>query len=282
MKTKLIALDLDGTVLNSEGVISDITVSTIKRAIENGIHIVLATGRSVGLICEEIKCIKGIKYAITSNGAAIVDLKENKIIYSNFLSIDILKKIIKIIRDFPIIVEFYANGYAYIDEEVFFNPIKYGLNKESLGLMYNNHKLVKDIFLLIEEEQENEFLCFVEKINIPFLKGDMREDLFKRLSSMNNDIKITSSVKDNLEINSYNANKGNGLEELSRFINISLEETAAIGDNNNDIEMIQKAGIGIAMGNAIEDIKIKADFITLNNDNDGVAEMISKILDGNL
>lgn len=282
MKTKLIALDLDGTVLNNNGEISDRTVMMIKRAIEKGIHIVPSTGRSVGLICEKIKSIEGITYAIASNGAAVVDLRENKIIDSTFLTRDILRKIISIIKEFPIVVEFYCNGDAYIDEEIFLNPTKYKLTKDSLNLMSKNHKLIKDIFSAIEEGEENKWIDFIEKINIPFLKEHIRKYVFDSLSSMSNELKITSSVKDNLEINSYNANKGNGLEKLSKFLKIYLEETAAIGDNNNDVEMIQKAGIGIAMGNAIEDIKKKADFITLDNDNDGVAEAISKILDENL
>lgn len=282
MKTKLIALDLDGTVLNSAGEISDRTVKTIKRAIEKGIHIVPATGRSVGLISEKIKSIEGITYAIASNGAAVVDLRENKIIDSTFFTRDTLRKIIRIIKEFPIVVEFYCNGDAYIDEDIFLNPTKYKLIKESLDLMLKNHKLIKDIFLVIEDDEDNEWIDFVEKINIPFLKESIRKNVFESLSFMINEIKITSSVKDNLEINSCNANKGNGLENLLKFLKIPLEETAAIGDNNNDAEMIQKAGIGIAMGNAIEDIKMKADFITLDNDKDGVAEAISKILDGNL
>lgn len=276
MKIKLIALDLDGTVLNSNGDISDETVITIKKAIRKGIEIVPATGRSVGLICKEIKSIEGIRYVISSNGASVVDLKENNIISSTFINIDKLKEIIRIIKEFPIVIEFYCNGNSYIDENIFLNPMKYGLTEESLSIMSNNHKLVNDILSLNEEE--NEWLNCVEKINIPFLKENMKRDVFNSLSSISSDIKITSSVKNNLEINSYNANKGNGLESLSNFLGISLEETAAIGDNNNDIEMIQKARIGIAMGNSIEEIKMKADFVTLDNDNDGVAEAITKIL----
>ncbi|NRW84335.1 HAD family hydrolase [Clostridium beijerinckii] len=81
MKIKLIALDLDGTVLNSCGYISDKTLTAIKMAIENGVHVVLATGRSVGLICDEIKSIEEITYAISSNGAAVVNLRKNEMVF---------------------------------------------------------------------------------------------------------------------------------------------------------------------------------------------------------
>lgn len=282
MKVKLIALDLDGTLLNSCGYISDKTLLTIKMAIEKGIQVVPATGRSVGLICEEIKSIEGIKYVISSNGAAVVNLRENKVIFSNFIAIDILKKITEIIKEYPIVVEFYSGEDAYIDEDVFVNPTKYGLSEKYLSLMSNNHKLVNNIFSIVEDREECEWLDCVEKVNIPFLKEDMKNQVSNSLLCIGNQIKITSSVEDNLEINTHNANKGNGLEKLAKLLGINLKETAAIGDNNNDIEMIQMAGIGIAMGNASEGIKMKSDFITLDNDKNGAAEAILHILNENL
>ncbi|NRY59467.1 Cof-type HAD-IIB family hydrolase [Clostridium beijerinckii] len=282
MKIKLIALDLDGTVLNSCGYISNKTLTAIKMAIEKGVHVVLATGRSVGLICDEIKSIEEITYAISSNGAAVVNLRKNEMVFSNFITIDILKKVIKIIKDYPIVVEFYSNGNAYIDEEVFINPVKYGLSEKCLNLMSDNHNLTKNIFSVVDDRSECEWIKCVEKINIPFLKDDMKNEVYNSLLSINDKVKITSSVEDNLEINIHSANKGDGLEKLAKFIGIDLREIAAIGDNNNDIEMLQMAGIGIAMGNASEDIKAKADFITLDNDKNGAAEAILRILDKNL
>ncbi len=282
MKIKLIALDLDGTVLNSCGYISDKTLTAIKMAIEKGVQVVLATGRSVGLICDEIKSIEKITYAISSNGAAVVNLRKNEIVFSNFITIDILKKIIEIIKYYPIVVEFYSNGNAYIDEEVFINPVKYGLSEKFLNLMSDNHNLIKNIFSTVEDRSECKWIKCVEKINIPFLKDDMKNEVYNSLLSINDKVKITSSVEDNLEINIHSANKGAGLEKLSELIGIDLKEIAAIGDNNNDIEMLQMAGIGIAMGNANEDIKSKANFITLDNDKDGAAVAILKILDENL
>ena len=94
----------------------------------------------------------------------------------------------------------------------------------------------------------------------------MKKQVFNSLLYISNQIKITSSVEDNLEINTHSANKGNSLEKLDKLLGINLKETATIGDNNNDIEMIQVAGIGIAMGNVSEIIKMKSDFITLDND----------------
>jgi hypothetical protein len=282
MKIKLIALDLDGTVLNSCGYISDKTLTAIKMAIEKGVQVVLATGRSVGLICDEIKSIEEITYAISSNGAAVVNLRKNEMVFSNFITIDILKKIIKIIKDYPIVVEFYSNGNAYIDEEVFINPVKYGLSEKCLNLMSDSHNLIKNILSVVDDRSECEWIKCVEKINIPFLKDDMKNEVYNSLLSINDKVKITSSVEDNLEINIHSANKGAGLEKLTELLEIDLKEIAAIGDNNNDIEMLQMAGIGIAMGNASEDIKARADFITLDNDKNGAAEAILQILDKNL
>lgn len=278
MKIKLIALDLDGTLLDSNGEISNKTCDTIKEAIKRGIEIVPATGRNIGLISEEIKAIDGIRYAITSNGAAVVDLREGRVIFSNFINLDILKRIIDLIKNYPIVIEFYADGHAYVDRDVFDNPEKYDLNENQIHLMSYNHILIENIFGLIDESTDINWIKCVEKINIPFLNEDIKKKVLKSLSNEFHELKITSSGKDNLEINISSANKGNGLEKLVNILGIRLEEVAAIGDNNNDIEMIEKSGFGIAMGNAIDEMKNKACYITLDNDRNGASEAIIKIL----
>ena len=278
MKFKLIALDLDGTLLDSNGEISNKTCDTIKEAIKRGIEIVPATGRNIGLISEEIKAIDGIRYAITSNGAAVVDLREGRVIFSNFINLDILKRIIDLIKNYPIVIEFYADGHAYVDRDVFDNPEKYDLNENQIHLMSYNHILIENIFGLIDESTDINWIKCVEKINIPFLNEDIKKKVLKSLSNEFHELKITSSGKDNLEINISSANKGNGLEKLVNILGIRLEEVAAIGDNNNDIEMIEKSGFGIAMGNAIDEMKNKACYITLDNDRNGASEAIIKIL----
>lgn len=282
MKIKLIALDLDGTLLDSNEEISDKTCDTIKEAIKRGIEIVPATGRNIGLICEKIKTIDGIRYAITSNGAAVVDLREERVIFSNFINLDILKRIIDLIKNYPIVIELYADGHAYVDRDVFDNPEKYDLNENQIHLMSYNHILMENIFDLIDESTDINWIKCVEKINIPFLNEGIKKKVLKSLSNEFHELKITSSGKDNLEINISSANKGNGLEKLVNILGIRLEEVAAIGDNNNDIEMIEKSGFGIAMGNAIDEMKNKACYITLDNDKDGAAEAIVKILDDDI
>lgn len=282
MKYKLIALDLDGTLLNSNGCISDETIKSIKIAIEENVQIIPATGRNISLICEEIRSIKGINYVIASNGAAVIDLKQNKIIFSEYIATDILKEIIEIIREYPIAIEFYADGYSYMDEDVWANPNKYKLTEENLNLLSDNHKMVKNILSKIIKGENLSWVDSVEKINIPFLSENMKNKIFNRLLAIKDKVKVTSSVKDNVEINAVNANKGNGLKEISKLLDINLEETVAIGDNNNDIEMLEMAGVGIAMGNASNDIKMKADFVTLNNDENGVGKAVLEILKKNI
>lgn len=282
MKIKLIALDLDGTLLDSNGIISNKTCDAIKEAIKRGIEIVPATGRNIGLICEEIKAIDGIRYAITSNGAAVIDIREERVIFSNFINLDILKRIIDLIKNYPIVIELYADGHAYVDRDVFDNPEKYNLNENQIHLMAYNHILIDNFFNLIDESKDTNWIKCVEKINIPFLNEDIKKKVLKNLSDEVNEIKITSSGKDNLEINISSANKGNGLEKLVNILGIRLEEVAAIGDNNNDIEMIEISGLGIAMGNAIDEIKNKAGYVTVDNDKNGAAEAIIKILDNDI
>lgn len=282
MKIKLIALDLDGTLLDSNGIISNKTCDAIKEAVKRGIEIVPATGRNIGLICEEIKAIDGIRYAITSNGAAVIDIREERVIFSNFINLDILKRIIDLIKNYPIVIELYADGHAYVDRDVFDNPEKYNLNENQIHLMSYNHILIDNFFNLIDESKDTNWIKCVEKINIPFLNEDIKKKVLKNLSDEVNEIKITSSGKDNLEINISSANKGNGLEKLVNILGIRLEEVAAIGDNNNDIEMIERSGLGIAMGNAIDEIKNKAGYVTVDNDKNGAAEAIIKILDNDI
>lgn len=272
MKIKLIALDLDGTLLNSKKEISNRTRKTLMKCIEKGIHIVPATGRTVDGIPESLKNIKGVDYAITTNGAVVADIVNNIVIEKKPLSNKLALEIINQIRPYKAIYDPYMEGRGKSQPEFIEHLNEYGLSEEMQKLVIKTRDIVPDIYQYVEQSK-----IPVEKINMFF--ADMEErQVVMALLEKRRDVIITSSLCNNLEINSPEATKGNGLRCLADYIGIKIEETMALGDGNNDISMIKSAGVGVAMDNALEEVKRAADFITLNNDQDGVADAIERFV----
>ncbi|NLN97493.1 MAG: HAD family phosphatase [Eubacteriaceae bacterium] len=271
MRIELLALDVDGTLATSDLTITEPTKKTIAKAIDQGVLVVPATGRVFKQVPEEVLEIPGMQYAITSNGAAVTDLKSMEQIYTNPLKKEVVEKIAELLYNRTLYVEAYIGGKS----------ITYG---RSLDLA--KKKMPKEYVDLIVstidvEPKEKDFYDYilrkpVEKINLFF---ESRQDRLNMISELERAVadesKITSPVIDNVEINNPNASKGDALSHLADLLAIPSQRVMAVGDADNDIEMIRYAGLGIAMENADEDLKRIADEMTLSNDEDGVAHAIS-------
>ena len=270
MNIKLIALDMDGTLMNNKSELSKDNKKVLEKAIKAGIYVVPATGRVYNRLPEEIKNLQGIKYVLSSNGAAVYSTNENKPIYTNFMSTQKALEIFNTIKDINCIKEFYINGQSYFEQKIIDYIDTFDILPSFRKFYGREKQAIKDIEIFLQDNING-----VEKINLPWLSKEIKAELFKRLSDIE-DITITSSVKHNLELNKKGANKGDGLKNLCNILNINMSEVMAFGDSDNDLEMILQAGYGIAMSNGDISLKEKADFITLSNDEDGVAYAIEK------
>lgn len=286
---KMIALDLDGTSLNSFGQMTTNTKDVLQKAIEKGIELVIASGRNIDSIKAIAEDLKKIKYIIAGNGAVIYDLEDTKILSEKNIPKNKALEIIKICKQNSIYIGVCTNR-TIITESLKYNVLCY--HKENIrkqDYQRTHITLVDDIVQYVEDIKEEIvkiFVCdetesifksilkkFYEIKNVDILDvSHMSQKFIKQGTS---DIKIEYYYT---EISAENVDKWNAIEYLSEKLKINKEEIMAIGDNMNDKQMIENAGLGISMGNSMPSIKEISDFVTDTNDNEGVAKAIEKFI----
>lgn len=271
---KLIGLDLDGTTFTNDKKITAHTKEVIERAIEHGIVVLPCTGRPSSGLPKEFLSMKGVKYAITSNGASIVETDTMKSIYQNNmpyqLAADTVEKLLKL----DALMAIYIDGKYYMDEEAAEYMPQFISTSGQLKYFYDVRHLVSDLPGFIRKNQFS-----AEKIYMMFNDMELRERIKREYES--NEAFLTTASMDNLvELNAPTADKGNALLALADILQIPHDQTMACGDHLNDAAMLKKAGISVAMGNAVPEIKDLCDFVTKTNEEDGVAYVIEKILEG--
>lgn len=272
MNIKLIAVDLDGTLLDSKKRLSGTNRQALVQCAQNGVWVVPCTGRTVSGIPEEIKTIPGIRYAITTNGAVIEDMEEKKVIDTRMLSKELALELLRFVDQYRVMYDPYIDRRGITEPRFFEHLPEYGLTPELQEMVRQTRDVYPNIIEFVERNNKP-----VEKINLFFddmeERARVRTELEKRT-----DILVTSSLYNNLEINSPDATKGAALARLASYLGLKREETMAFGDGENDFSMIQEAGIGVAMKNGKEELLAAADYITDTNDEDGVAAAIHRLV----
>lgn len=263
MDIKLIALDMDGTVLDSKSEITAPTIMAISEVMAQNIHVVLCTGRTLSELKMVLRALPDTRYFICSNGANVYDIAGGKTIYKDLLENKKIYEIYRLLSGFDTMFEIYADYKIYLNEYCWNHPEEYGagfLKKQ----MAESRTPVADLRSFLQT-----FSDPAEKLNIFFRNREERKSAWDMCSGL--DVALTSSIHENIEVNSSTSNKGKALTYLCRYLGISVDQTAAIGDSINDISMMQAAGFKVAMGNAIPEVKRIADVVTESNDRDGVA-----------
>lgn len=272
-KIKLIALDLDGTTLTRDG-LTRRTRETLELAIERGIDVVIATGRVFTALPERIHDIRGLRHIISSNGAHISDAVTGEFIYSDYAEARAIEAVHGILSVSPHPVEVFTEGRAYIDRKVYDDLAENGSTYMSPKYVLRTRTPVSGIYDFLAEHKEK-----IENINIHFEFSQQKSAMLEKLQAVSG-ITVTSSFVHNLEIGGENTSKARALEEICRLYGVAMENVMAFGDSPNDSRMLEAAGIGIAMGNATEDVKAVADLITLSCDEEGVAYAVRRLLFG--
>lgn len=271
-RIKMIGLDLDGTLLNEKKQITPRTEDVLKRAIAQGVVVLTATGRPWMGVPEELQQFPGMRYALTSNGARILDIQEGRVLEEHLLSVRSAKKALEICGKYDTLQEIYFDGQGYAPREKMAHVEKYHKNPNMWEYMRRTRIPVEDIFEMVDRENRG-----LDKVQALFADMEEREKAWDELSK-EDDLELVGSLKYNIEVNARGVNKGTGLVNLGRLLGIRREEIMAFGDGDNDTVMLQEVGFGVAMGNAEEQVKRAADYITLTNDEEGVAEAIEKFV----
>lgn len=286
---KLIAIDLDGTLLNSYGEISQGNREAIEYALKNNVEVVLASGRDPKTM-EKISLNLGINnYLIAGNGASIYDIKQEKNIYEKFIKQEKALKIIQICKDNSIFLNLYTDK-GIITESLNFNVKVFNSENTHKALeKQTNIEVVNDLYQYTKENKLN-----ILKIIICDESKIIFNNIIQRLKMIGGvevlDVEHMSRKKIRIgteeidveyfytEISSKNVDKWNAIEFLIERLQIKKEEVICIGDNINDKKMVENAGIGIAMGNSALSVNNIGDFITEDNNSDGVKTAIYKYI----
>lgn len=272
MKIRMIALDLDGTTFNSKGQLTDRTKNTLEAVAAQGVYVVVSTGRSYNSLPPAIKEVKGIAYAITSNGAHINDISTGESVYDDYIHPENIERIISVVKKYGCGLEVFIDGQAYIDEPTYRDIEINGSEFRNAEYILWSRKPVDDIGALMIENRHK-----IENCNFCFDGVDKLEEAKPEIMSIP-DAQVTSSFRNNLEIGGPETSKKTALLELMNRLDIHRDELMCCGDAPNDIQMMQLAGLGVAMGNAWGGTKDHADYVTDTNDNDGVAKAIEKFV----
>ncbi|MDO4313776.1 MAG: Cof-type HAD-IIB family hydrolase [Eubacteriales bacterium] len=268
----LISFDMDGTLLNSRQNISENTKKAINKAVSENKTVILSTGRSVSELQDYKKDLENVRYYICSSGAIIFDSFEEQIIYSNTIPSEIVTKIIEASKQYDTMIYIASNGYQMCNYSDVLRMEHFLLGKYK-DLMLKTAVLLEDIITSFQNE-----MFPVEKLNLFCASAEIRESLHNILSPL--PITMAYAEAASLEISPLHVSKAFGLQKLCDYLSISIEKTIAVGDSDNDIEIIKAAGLSIAMDNAFPHIKALCDVIVADNDHDGCAEAIEKYLLG--
>ncbi len=240
---KLIALDMDGTLLNNEHEISPENQAAIKLAKEQGMHVVISTGRSLSTCKEIIEPLGESAYLVTINGGEIYDQNFELIERNSFDPKDVRR-----------LWDLTQKHQAFF----WSSTVQGRFNSE-------------DPF-----EKELEDYEWI-KYGFNFEDEELRDTVLEELKS-HDTFEVTNSSPLNLEINPAGINKATALRKVSKWLNLTMDNVMAVGDSLNDIAMIHEAGLGVAMGNAQDVVKKEADWVTGSNLEHGVAQAIERVL----
>ena len=272
MSIRMVALDLDGTALNSAGKLTERTIDSFARSAAKGVHIVVSTGRSYNSLPEQVKAIPFIEYAITSNGAHINLMDTGESVYDSFVSQDAVREIARLYEALDCEIEVFIDGQAYMDQSYYDYIKEFGLAYRNVEYVLWSRKPVKGIAKLLLDNADR-----IENVNFCFRSVEDLEALRSLIEAIP-DATVTSSFKNNLEIGGPVTSKKTALKELLKMTGTDCSELMCCGDAPNDIAMIEFAGLGVAVGNAWGGTADHADYITGTNDEDGVAQAIEKFV----
>lgn len=274
---KLIALDLDGTLLDSRNQISETNQSMIRRAVDAGIEVIIATGRGFSALCTDVLEHAGIRYAITNNGAETYYLPDKKRVFQENLPSDLVCSLFRRWEDKDILFDIFSNGAAYSQANKRYLCDKVDVPDYIKEHLRKNRTLVDSIPHFLEVDKAPVQKCTLNFCLQPDGSHLYRDKVFQELSG-NPQLNTVCGGFHNLEFTKAGVSKASALKKLLSMLDIPLEAVMACGDSENDLDMIRTAAIGIAMSNADPILLECADHITLSNEEDGVAKAIERFL----
>ena len=292
---RLAALDLDGTLLSGHSEVTPRTRQALARAAANGVVIVPATGRPLASLPPIVATLPGVRYALTSNGAAVWDLGSDPLgaVYSRYanaaerqtseptcllrrlMPVETARAAFDLFMEYPGGMGVFWNGYSVKDQaSVDFAAARWARLHSTEARQPNDGR-----FLVVRDlgEWMSRHAHEVEKFCMFFHSVKEAQQYLPRFTAIEG-VEVVQGSPDNIEVTAAGVNKGESLLALADHLGIPREATLAVGDSENDRAMLEKAGVAAVMANGMEHIRKLADIVSENdNDHDGVAEIFARL-----
>ena len=268
---KLLALDLDGTLLNAQKELTPRTRDALYAAAEAGVEVVPTTGRFFTGMPEVIQKLPFLHYAITINGAQVYDIRENKAVSTAEIPLETALRVLDYLDGFPVIYDCYQDNWGWMTRSMQENAATFVPIDHSLRMVRSLRTPVDELKAYLREQNRG-----IQKLQLFTPDDALRLGLLKDLAERFPSLSVSTSMPCNIELNDAHANKGEAIASLAAYLGLPMEATMAIGDGLNDRSMIRMAGIGVAMANAAPEILAIADETTASCDEDGAALAIER------
>lgn len=271
---RLIALDLDGTLLTNQKTITPRTLAALKEALGRGVAVAPATGRPAAGLPAPLLALPGLRYALTSNGARVWDLAQNAPVAEFLIQKPQAEAALRVLEQYDCVTDLFIEGRR-ISIASQLAKLERIMPPAMLAYMRATRTEVEDIYGYLAASS-----ALPEKVSVVFAQNAQRAEAWQRLEGLGLGLVLSSSLDKNLEINAPGVTKGSGLLALARHLGLTSRQLMACGDSGNDLAMLKAAGLSVAMGNAEPEIKAAALFETASNEEDGVAKAIERFVLG--
>lgn len=272
MEYKMIGLDLDGTLLKDDKSIDTKTKEYLETLSANGVHIVPITGRPLSGIPDCVRNIKGVEYIISNNGSKTVLNSTNETLFSLAMDNATSKRVIEAVRQTGAIFEVFLNHYGYCEKFVFDHYKEVYMGTVLGDYIFSSRKQVDSLLTLFDDKSAEADEVFI------ICKDNDDREIIKAQTDKISGIQYCMLSDRFLEITKNGTDKGTALELLCNHLKIKLDKVIALGDGENDLQFLNKAGTAVAMGNASDSVKAQADIITDTNNNQGVLKALKNLI----
>ena len=276
MRRLLLAFDLDGTLLDDDKNIPPENLLALQAAADRDYVLVPATGRMVPGIPAQVRALPFCRYFIVSNGAGVYDAAEDRLLYRADIPAELAVRCCRHMDSLPVIYDCYQGDSGYMTRSMYENCEEFFPFEPH---MYQMVKLLRrpveelKVFLLQKGEPLQKMQMFFRPRDLALRRRELERfpELFPELAA-------STSVSNNIEINSARAGKGKAMLALAERLGIPREDTVGFGDGTNDCELLEMAGLGVAMANADPAVKAVADLIAEDNNRAGVGKVLRRLL----
>lgn len=267
------AFDLDGTLLDAHSQLSPRTKAVMAQLAQAGIPVVVASGRPFSTIPREVLALDAVRYVITGNGVRIYDKTTGRDVYHCSLKPQTMEEILAVTRYYPVGYEIFIAGQAFANRSYLNNPSAFGVRDGSFHYLLSTRQPVDDVAAFVRTRAGE-----VDSLGLSIADQALKEQLWQRLEDEVEGIYVTSSLPRLIEVADSRAGKGAALAVVLERLGLDSDGLVAFGDADNDLGMLQFAGLGVAMENGASHLKEAADRIAPRHDDDGVAQILEELM----